>query len=1287
MAPPASTKLGTTSGVYVPVVLNILSILMFLRFGSILGSIGLLGFLGLLVIAYLVNFVTTLSLSAIASNGEVKGGGAYYLISRSLGPEFGGSIGILFYLSQVLNTSLNIVGLVDCLRLNLPGLLPAGYWANYGIQSCAMVVCTALCLAGSAIFSRASNGLLLVLLVAIASIPLTALLQSPFNDATSGIHFTGFSLHTLHGNLYPASTGPGVSSADTFRSMFGILFPATSGIFAGASMSGDLRNPSKSIPKGTLWAMLSTFVLYLLVILSLASSTTQASFLRNTNVIYVTNIWPPAILAGECAVTFFSALMGIMGAAKLLQALARDKLLPGLSVFSKGTKGTDDPIFAVLITFTIAQLALFAELNQIATLIAMGYQMTFFVMNLACFLLKIGSAPNFRPAFKFFTWQTAFVGSILSGFSMFFIDETYAASAICLLVMLFLLIHYLSPPRHWGDVSQNLIYHQVRKYLLRLKPEHIKFWRPQIILLVNNPRRHTRLIQFCNSLKKGSLYILGHVIVTDNFKSGIHEAKLQQSAWSQYISEYSRIKAFVQLTMSPSIEWGVRNLILSGGLGGMRPNIAVLGFYNLDELRRAHPELKLPTTQSFREDTEARRRSDVPTVRRRRGDTSARLLDNLLPTDTIKTESMMSPTSYMTIVEDLALRNRLNVAIGKGFQTLETPRDDGTNLKQFIDLWPIQMSAEVTTGDKNFLTTNFDTYTLILQLGYILRSVPSWKKVYTLRVLVFVEYEIEVEEERVRLNTLLDKLRIDAQVLVFALASTQLATYETIINGTHMSSTVDSQVEDTLRNDDWWQELQRLRGQPSEECVTPQYMSLGEMLDTNRRRGSSPRIGSDRSTERRPSHSDRPTLPKNPTVSAVSKFGVNLGMHTQQLGATTADGRLANQPSDCGETDDDDDDSDSNPSDADFNDETIFPVLEELEVQLSESAGIRRRISVRLSLQQRSSNSLQRPLLPRFSPDSENNEAPVQTKGYGTLGQSMTRKRDVSADYFVGQHNSSRSVSGTGGSRTPTGPSTAAQASDVATMRPLPATRPALSRHTSSSRFTSNPTPDTKITVENGGQSTISFAESETQIGKATAETSQGRASRPALSRNPSAANFSSGIVPEMVALDGAAENSSRLGFGNPAPTSGRVSIASRRATPAQSRRNSDTIQPATIPTVGASDSLRPGVPDPPGLGTSAERLDDDDHTPSGSSYTTQSLPLSFNDLPSTAQHLVLNELMRRESRDTAVMFTTLPIPKEGTCEDEHASLRYLSDIEVLCDGLPPVLLVLSNNMTVTVSL
>lgn len=341
--------------------------------------------------------------------------------------------------------------------------------------------------------------------------------------------------------------------------------------------------------------------------------------------------------------------------------------------------------------------------------------MTFFVMNLACFFLKIGSAPNFRPGFKFFSWQTACLGSLSSAAAMFFIDETYASLAICIMVFLFLLIHYLCPPKRWGDVSQNLIYHQVRKYLLRLRPEHIKFWRPHIILLINNPRKQTRLIKFCNSVKKGSLYILGHVIVTDDFSSGVDEARIQQNAWSNYISEFSRIKAFVQLTMSPSITWGVRNLILSAGLGGMRPNIAVLGFYNMDDLRRSNPPFHIPDIP----ESPAMKMKSRPTsgsassgkrpVARRRGDTSARILEGSLPTDIIRTEGMLKPAEYMTMLEDLALRYRLNVAVAYGFEKLEMPRRDGTSSRKYVDLWPIQMSAEITSDGKNVLTTNFDT--------------------------------------------------------------------------------------------------------------------------------------------------------------------------------------------------------------------------------------------------------------------------------------------------------------------------------------------------------------------------------------------------------------------------------------------------------------------------------------------------------------------------------------------------------------------------------------------------
>ncbi|GAB1314953.1 hypothetical protein MFIFM68171_05163 [Madurella fahalii] len=1215
-------KLGVVSGVYIPVCLNILSILMFLRFGLILGQVGLLGILGLLLIAYTVDFVTTLSLSAIASNGEVKGGGAYYLISRSLGPEFGGSIGLLFYLAQVLNTALNVVGMIDCIKLNFGDAMPQGYWWDYLFGTFALVLCTGLCLAGSSIFAKASNALLVVLTISTLSIPLSALARPAFTDPERGIEFTGVSLATLKSNLLPHTNSEEYAGFETFRDLFGILFPATSGIFAGASMSGDLRNPSKAIPVGTLWAMLSTLVTYLLVIFSLASSTAHASFLLNANIIQDTNIWPPIIFAGEFATTFFSALMGVIGSAKLMQALARDKLFPGLSLLGKGTKKADEPILAIFLTYIVAQMAMFANLNQIATFISMGYQMTFFVMNLACFLLKIGSAPNFRPGFKFFSWQTAFAGSLLSAAAMFFIDETYATTAVCLLVLLFLLIHYLSPPKHWGDVSQNLIYHQVRKYLLRLKPEHIKFWRPQIILLINNPRRQTRLIQFCNSMKKGALYILGHVIVTDDFSAGVHEAKLQQAAWTKYISEYSRIKAFVQLTMSPSITWGVRNLILSAGLGGMRPNIAVMGFYNMDELRRSYPALQIPDAPiSPAAVPRDESKPDSKARRRKRGDTSARLLEGVLPTDVIKEEEMMSVTSYLTILEDMALRYRLNVAIGKGFEALETPRRDGSNTKKYIDLWPIQMSAALTADGKSVLTTNFDTYTLILQLGYILHTVPAWKKVYRLRVLVFVEYESEVEEERGRVKALLEKLRIDAKVLVFWLASGNLPTYETIIHGHFQNPEIENMVNECLKNQEWWEDLQNYRGNRS-MTRSQEFASISQVMESTARRPglyNPHNVPEDVKERRRHSLAQLTELPKKPTVSQLVKWGVNMGIHTQNLPFSVFD----SSDTDMGaESDTESDSSDSDVMEGRYNDADSVPGDDDDPAKRPLLTAIRRRRSYADVFARTRSPRRERRLKGSYSP------------AHGSYGAIATDRRAGSSS------GAGLARDGGNGSEPPRG---------RGIMKP---DRPPLSRHGSAMRFSSNLVPETTITNEDGTGPRIMFVEAET------------RPARPSFSRQPSYGRGAGGDS----APGDEGGNDKKVSFAEP-DTGMNSPVRSRRGSASKGANNSGDV------------SLNIS-----GLLASYQSPEDEENK-NGSSYSTQGLSLSFNDIPSRAQHLILNELMRQNSRDTAVMLTTLPIPEENTCQSEEASLAYLSDVEVLCNGLPPVLLVLSNNMTVTVSL
>ena len=231
---------------------------------------------------------------------------------------------------------MNAVGLVDCLIQNFGSMsgdwahfLPEAFWWQYLWSTIVLLICTAICLAGSSLFARCSNGLLALLLVATLSIPFSTLVKHPFADHGSRTHYTGLRLDTLKQNLMPEFTRRAAGSQsrgrENFQDLFGILFPATGGIFAGASMSGDLKNPSKAIPKGTLYGLAITFTSYVLVILAMAASVTRESFRQNVNVLQDTNISGILILLGEFSTTFFSSLMGVIGPAKLLQAIARGK--------------------------------------------------------------------------------------------------------------------------------------------------------------------------------------------------------------------------------------------------------------------------------------------------------------------------------------------------------------------------------------------------------------------------------------------------------------------------------------------------------------------------------------------------------------------------------------------------------------------------------------------------------------------------------------------------------------------------------------------------------------------------------------------------------------------------------------------------------------------------------------------------------------------------------------------------------------------------------------------------
>ncbi|XP_043932271.1 solute carrier family 12 member 9 [Protopterus annectens] len=502
--PDQDKKLSTFFGVVVPTVLSMFSIVIFLRIGFVIGHAGFLQAVLMLVVAYIIISLTVLSVSAIATNGAVQGGGAYFMISRTLGPEFGGSIGLMIYLANVCACGVYILGLVEAILDEfgmLPGssvadgthALPQGYLYSVMYASIILLLCMIICMVGADIYSKASFvTFLLVTLI------LITILVSFFAVKPQEIHI----VHTTTTGTKTYNTSYTGFNSSTFRD----------------NLFGDLKNPSSSIPKGTIVAVVYTFFVYLLLFFMVSFTCERVLLQEDYSFLKKINVWPPFVTIGIYSASLSASMSSLIGASRILHALAKDDLFGIPFSPAKKTSKGGNPWVAVLYTWGLVQLVLFAgKLNTIAGIVTIFYLMAYAAVDLACLALEWASAPNFRPTFQVFSWHTCLLGIVSCFVMMFLINPAYASGSIVLMIILLGFIHYRASTSSWGYISQALIFHQVRKYLLLLdvRKEHVKFWRPQILLMVANPRTSCELIQFVNDLKKGGLYVLGHVQIGD----------------------------------------------------------------------------------------------------------------------------------------------------------------------------------------------------------------------------------------------------------------------------------------------------------------------------------------------------------------------------------------------------------------------------------------------------------------------------------------------------------------------------------------------------------------------------------------------------------------------------------------------------------------------------------------------------------------------------------------------------------------------------------------------------
>lgn len=681
-----SPGMGTFIGVYLPCLQNILGVILFLRLTWIVGVAGVLESFLIVFMCCTCTMLTAISMSAIATNGVVPAGGSYYMISRSLGPEFGGAVGLCFYLGTTFAGAMYILGTIEIFLTYISPGAAIIHPKSEGDEAVALLnnmrvygTCT-LVLMAMVVFVGVKyvNKLALVFLACVVLSILAiyaGVIKSAFDppdipvcllgnrtlsrrsfDVCAKVHTTsngtgttklwglfcngssssatcdeyfvqnnlteiqgipGVASGVLLDNLWSAYTDKGVfvekkgtpsvpvaeesrpsglpyvltDIVTYFTMLVGIYFPSVTGIMAGSNRSGDLRDAQKSIPTGTILAIVTTSFIYLSCIV-LFGACIEGVILRDKfgealqgNLVIGMLAWPSpwVIVIGSFFSTCGAGLQSLTGAPRLLQAIARDGIIPFLQVFGHG-KANGEPTWALLLTAFICETGiLIASLDSVAPILSMFFLMCYMFVNLACAVQTLLRTPNWRPRFRYYHWTLSFLGMSLCLALMFICSWYYALFAMLIAGCIYKYIEYRGAEKEWGDGIRGLSLNAARYALLRVEhgPPHTKNWRPQVLVMLNLDSeqcvKHPRLLSFTTQLKAGKgLTIVGSVLEGTYLDKHTEAQQAEENIRSLMSTE--KTKGFCQLVVSSNLRDGMSHLIQSAGLGGMKHNTVLMAW-------------------------------------------------------------------------------------------------------------------------------------------------------------------------------------------------------------------------------------------------------------------------------------------------------------------------------------------------------------------------------------------------------------------------------------------------------------------------------------------------------------------------------------------------------------------------------------------------------------------------------------------------------------------------------------------------------------------------------------
>ncbi|MBO6936102.1 MAG: Na-K-Cl cotransporter [Deltaproteobacteria bacterium] len=561
---PGGVGFGTFGGVFTPSILTILGVVMYLLLPKVTGQGGLGLTLIIVCVAHVISLATGLSVASIATNRTVGAGGAYFMISRSLGAPAGAAIGIPLFFAQALSVTFYIVGFTQAL---MPLLPESAAWTAPWISTGVNILLTAISLKSADLAIKTQYVVMAAIAVSLVS----------FFGGTSEEYAT----NTIE---WWNEDGPG------FAEIFAVFFPAVTGIMAGVSMSGDLKDPKTAIPKGTLWAILVGFLVYLSFPIWLSMNFGNQRLIEDPEAVWSIARWSPLIYAGVFGATLSSALGSILTAPRTLQALGMDQLAP--KIFAKGHGPANEPRNGTLLTFALAQGGIFlGSLDAIAPVLTMFFLATYGFTNLACGLQKWSGNPSFRPTFSV-SWLISLGGAGACFYVMSIINLGAMVAAVVFSGLFWIITERRDLETTYGDARHGIWSAIVRYALQKLRRVawHPMNWRPNLIIFGGDPDKRPHLLRLGDNIVQDRGIVTYFHLLTGSVEEHAAKRKEFYETFDPLMaSQFPNV--FYRVDVVPDVFTGATQIAQSYGVGSFEANTVMAGWPNKQDRLEAYMQM------------------------------------------------------------------------------------------------------------------------------------------------------------------------------------------------------------------------------------------------------------------------------------------------------------------------------------------------------------------------------------------------------------------------------------------------------------------------------------------------------------------------------------------------------------------------------------------------------------------------------------------------------------------------------------------------------------------------